>query len=184
MTAGPLLAALVAILLFPGCIEELVEDQPREPVAPSQARTLHLSYTLEAHVDRPGSISGKHCPTASIREGIAHLEVEHYYDIESPNPLMMVEPTVEGSWASTGWSPFWQKLPGPVSTDISGESQALGSLDWHERTTGGVLVLDGEEVPLPHEWDVHDDDGKWSARARIAVGPDEVQPYQREGLCI
>lgn len=173
MDSRALALALMAGFAFSGCSGSEADESTLE------ASTLLLRFTLVKLSDSSqGASPGGHCGTAFLRDGAVHVAAKRAADVESPYPLLIVLPTLEGTWATTGSSPYWSKLPRTVSTGISGEPQKVGAIAWDPELGARPTSVDGRNVELPYMWTVQDDQGEWRMEAALEAGPSRVTLYE------
>lgn len=167
--SGP--ALLLSAVLMTGCVNVVPVDGP----------VFILEYTLRQQGDDAEVVAnpGEHCGTARVRGD--HVEVaSHTWDeIGRPGQFVVVDPELEGSWATLGHEPFPLALPTEVRPGVEGDDEVIATLEWRSDNAGNEgLWVDGRAVTLPYAFTHNSRSGQWDAVALITQGPDTVQTFE------
>lgn len=155
--------------------ETLIDDgHPGSAAGPAPFLILHATYVLDDGAS--GEFYGHHCADASVHDGTVRLH-DALKDDLGDGPTLVVEPGIEGMWATLGDGGYPLRLPAEVRSEAGGDDGVWTTIGWSD---GGVHV-DGEPVGLPRAWTVERDG--YSIEATLSFGPDDHEWFARDN-CI
>lgn len=170
-------AVMVLVPLLAGCV------MPGEGI---EAHVFILTYTLRDMTDgSEGRLAnpGEHCETARVKSN--HIEISQYaWDaIGRPAQLVVVDPSLQGNWVTTGHEAFPLALPAAVSPRVAAaDDEPIVTLEWRSDNAGNEgLWIDGQDIALPFAFTYNSFDQSWDAVSVIKRGPSEVRIFQAAG---
>lgn len=169
-----ILTVLVAALATSaGCVELLPDED--------DAATLLLTYTLydtSPTEEGRGADPGEHCGTARVEGEKAVVERDALKVVGSDRPFLIVDPALDGNWATIGTEGFPMALPAVVDPGIYGDDEPVAVIDWRTEGNRTYATVDGQPVELPHKWQKTHEPDEWLAELRLEMGPDRVTTFR------
>lgn len=142
--------------------------------------TTSLVLTYELIDLRPGdpeyreANAGHHCGTAYVRDGVLHIQEDVLAEIGPRRPILLVDPDLEGRWATLGDEGFPMAVPADVGADAEDVPDPIVRIGW---TADGNATVDGARVGLPYTWSRTDPAGTWRIEAQLVFGPTRLAEF-------